>query len=118
MKMELEAVLRGKMADLGEADRMLSDAARSSDGEEGSGDDVEEERERRDATAGDTAGKGKGNGRARATAGNGHADGGGVGTRHASGGRATEDRTGITTSVPAKEQVERAEEMARQGRRV
>lgn len=120
MKIELRAVIMGKIEDYEEAQAMLKEAAQT-----------EDERDA-DEDNGIRNDHNTGNGRKHGNSQNGSASADEkqrpkkkvrmVPTKahneHADGGRATADRKSIITDVPGKEQVKRAEVMAKQGRRV
>ena len=116
MKLELETVIRGRIQDYKEAEAMIVDAA-GSDGQVGEGDvemrDAQQNRDApdeadREVSVAVKVNKGKKKVRIVPAAGN---------TQHAGGDRPTADREDITTGVPGKEQLTRAEALARQGRR-
>ena len=110
MKQELNAAVDGKMQDMTDAEKVLEEELKVD--ETNGGGDVGTKGQNgagESGVDGNGGGGGKGKG------------GTGVGTgveHHAGGDRATQDPKGIIRDVQGKEQVKRAEEMARKGRRV
>jgi hypothetical protein len=107
MRIEFAAVLEKRLEDIEEAEMRLIDIAQV-DGEVldrneeiRNGQDHVDERDGLNRQEGNIK---KGKGKAR------------ISDQHAGSDRPTEDRGGIVTTVPGREQVKRAEDLARQGR--
>ena len=118
--MELRTVIMGKIEDYKEAQEMLEGAAQTDDEGDANGDtgirndhDTGKGRKHGNAQSGSPSAddKQRPKKKVRKVQAKAHND-------HAGGGRANADRKGIITDVPGKEQVRRAEVMAKQGRQV
>ena len=119
MKVEMETVLKERVKDYKEAEEALKEAQAEEDGEE---QDVNVETKSsqhnvaagqvhdRDGDTADDVDKGRTKKKVRVVKAPEKA-------HHAGGDNATGDRRGIITGIPGKEQVKRAEAMAKQGRR-
>ena len=120
MKREFGDVLEKKMAEYARGNEILEDIMETNDEEEDN-EDKEEDRDRDGGKGAGAANKGKGKApadpRLARTSDTGTRRASVHGGQHAGGDRATEDRKTIIGGVPGREQVKRAEAMAKQGRR-